>query len=83
MLIEAKVGNGYLLMTTMDVQNGLDKRVVARQMRQALLNYMASDEFQPSMQLEPETIEHFFTRQAPPVNMFTVDSPDELKPKLQ
>jgi hypothetical protein len=33
--------------------------------------------------LEPEVVEHFFTRQAPPVNMFTNDSPDELKPKLQ
>jgi hypothetical protein len=83
MLIEARVGEGRLLMTTMDITSDLDRRPVARQMRRAILNYMQSADFQPTLQLEPETIVHFFTRQAPPVNMFTKDSPDELKPKLQ
>ena len=83
MLIEAKVGKGRLLMTTMDVTTGLDRRHVARQMRQALFRYMNSSDFQPSIELSPVTIEHFFTHQAPPVNMFTNDSPDELKPKLK
>ena len=83
MLIEAKVGKGRLLMTTMDVTTGLDRRHVARQMRQALFRYMNSADFQPTLELSPATIEHFFTRQAPPVNMFTNDSPDELKPKLK
>ena len=83
MLIEARVLGGRLLMTTMDISNQLDSRPVARQMRQALLSYMQSQDFQPSLTLEPEQIEHFFTRQAPPVDMFTRDSPDELKPKLQ
>ena len=83
MMVEARVGKGRLLMTTMDVCQNLDKRIVARQMRTAILRYMQSADFQPTLELEPETIEHFFTRQAPPVNMFTNDSPDELKPKLQ
>ena len=83
MIVEARVGKGRLLMTTMDLRSDIDRRVVARQMRYALLRYMSSADFQPSLQLQPETIEHFFTRQAPPVNMFTNDSPDELKPKLQ
>jgi hypothetical protein len=56
---------------------------VARQMRHAILSYMQSTDFQPTLQLDVETIRHFYTRQAPPVNMFTNDSPDELKPKIK
>lgn len=82
MLIEARVLKGRLLMTTMDIDSDLDRRVVARQMRQAITNYMQSADFQPTLTLAPEVVSHFFTRQAPPVNMYTKDSPDELKPKL-
>ena len=83
MLIEARVLKGRLLMTTMDISNDLEHRVVARQMRKAILDYMKSDDFQPAITLTPETISHFFTRQAPAVDMFTNDSPDELKPKIK
>ena len=83
MLIEANVLNGKLLMTTMDIKSDLEHRVVARQMRQAILCYMQSDDFRPSLTLSPEVIRHFYTEQAPPVNMFTNDSPDELKPKIK
>ena len=82
MLIEAKVGKGRLLMTTMDITNDLSHRPVARQMRHAILSYMQSADFQPVLELTPEVIMDFYTKQAPPVNMFTNDSPDELKPKL-
>jgi hypothetical protein len=70
-------------MTTMDITNRLDERPVARQMHQAILRYMKSDDFRPQLELDAETIGHFFTRQAPAVNMFTNDSPDELKPKIK
>jgi hypothetical protein len=83
MIVEANVGKGRLLMTTMDISSNLNVRLVARQMRHALLSYMNSSDFKPQLTLEPETINHFFTLQAPPVNMFTNDSPDELKPKIQ
>ena len=83
MLIEARVGKGRLLMTTMDINTDLEHRPVARQMRRALMSYMQSKDFSPSLVLTPEVVSHFFTRQAPPVNMFTNDSPDELKPKLK
>jgi len=82
MLIEANVAGGRLLMTTMDITSHLDQRPVARQMRQAILRYMQSSDFRPAITLSEETIRHFFTLQAPPVNMFTNDSPDELKPKI-
>ena len=83
MLIEARVGKGRLLMTTMDITSDLEHRHVARQMRRAIIDYMQSDDFQPTLTLDEQTIGHFFTEQAPPVNMFTNDSPDELKPKIK
>ena len=82
MLIEARVGKGRLLMTTMDITNDLNHRPVARQMRHAILAYMQSSDFQPALKLAPEVIADFYAKQAPPVDMFTNDSPDELKPKL-
>lgn len=83
MMVEAKVLNGKLLMTTMDISTHLDKRIVARQMRKAIMDYMESYRFNPSMTLDVQTVAHFFTKAAPAVNMFTKDSPDELKPKLK
>ena len=82
MMVEARVGNGRLLLTTLDIENDLDRRIVARQLRQSILSYMASEDFQPSLKLDPEILHHLFERDAPAVNMFTNDSPDELKPKL-
>ena len=83
MLVEAKVLKGKLLMTTMDVTSDLEHRLVARQMRQAILAYMQSDDFQPLLTLQPKVITDLFTKDAPKVDMFTNDSPDELKPKLK
>jgi hypothetical protein len=83
MLIEANVLKGKLLMTTMDIDRDLDRRVVARQMRQAILSYMQSDDFKPSLTLDPQVITDFFTKDGPQVSMFTKESPDELKPKLK
>ena len=83
MIVEARVGKGRLLITTMDITSDLSHRHVARQMRTAILRYMQSGDFKPALTLTPEQVTHFFTRQAPPVNMFTNDSPDELKPKLK
>ena len=83
MILEANVGKGRLLMTTMDISSDLEHRLVARQMRCAILQYMQSSDFQPTLKLSADEIDTFFTREVPKVNMFTNDSPDELKPKLQ
>ena len=83
MLIEARVMKGKLLMTTMDITTDLEHRLVARQMRAAIFDYMQSADFQPSLVLDVQTIRDFYTKQAPKVNMYTKDSPDELKPKLK
>ena len=81
-LFEARVLNGRLMMTTMDLQNDLEHRLAARQMLISLLDYMNSSAFQPRHKISSEVIQHLFTRNAPPVEMFTRGTPDELKPKL-
>ena len=83
MLFEARVLKGKLMMTTFDITSNLSDRIVARQLRNSILNYMNSDEFQPSETLSPEVISHLFTNDAPKVDMFTKDTPDELKPALK
>lgn len=83
MIVEANVLGGKLLMTTIDIDSNLSKRVVARSMRRAVLEYMASDDFKPSITLDATTITNLFENEAPKVNMFTKGSPDELKPKLK
>lgn len=83
MVVEANVLNGKLFMTTMDIDNDLDKRIVARRMRNAILEYMQSNSFTPSLTLEPTVIADFFTKETAPVEMYTNETPDELKPKLK
>ena len=83
MVVEANVLKGKLLMTTMDISGNLDNRLVARQMRKAILEYMSGDDFKPTITIEPQVITDLFAKSAPAVNMFTNDSPDELKPKLK
>ena len=83
MMLEARVLNGRLLLTTLDIASDLDRRIVARQLRHSILRYMGSEDFQPTLTLSPDVLRHLFERDAPAVNMFTNDSPDELKPKFQ
>ena len=82
MLIEAKVLKGRLLMTTIDISRRLDQRPVARQLRYSILRYMQSADFQPAVSVSVDVIRHLSDREAPRIDMFTSDSPDELKPKL-
>ena len=81
MLFEANVLGGKLIMTTMDITSNLNQRLAAHQMRASILHYMNSDQFKPAFTIEPQLISDLFTKVAPPVNSFTNDSPDELKPK--
>ena len=83
MIIEASLLKGKLLMTTMDISSDLDKRLVARQMRKSILEYMQSDDFCPTMTVSADIIQHLYENQAPAVDMFTKDSPDELKPAIK
>ena len=82
MIVEANVLKGKLLMITFDINNNLNKRIVARQLRKSILEYMSSNEFKPEITLDIKVIRDLFEKEATKVNMFTKDSPDELKPKI-
>jgi hypothetical protein len=69
-------------MTSMDITSKPEKRVVARQMHKAILDYMNSDAFRPTANIAPELIQELFTKVAGDVKSYTKDSPDELKPKI-
>lgn len=82
MLVEGKMYNGRLLMTTFDIDK-LKGRPVAGEMRKAILMYMNSDDFNPSLELTPDMIKNLYENEAEPVLMYTDESPDELKPVLK
>ena len=52
-------------------------------MRASILSYMNSGKFNPKYTLDSQLITDLFTKQAPRVDMFTNESPDELKPKIK
>ena len=83
MMVEARVLRGRLLLTTLDINSDLDHRIVARQLRHSILRYMQSPHFQPTLTLQEATLRHLFEHDAPPIDLFTNDSPDELKPKFK
>ena len=82
MLFEANVLNGKVLMTSMDITSQPEKRIVARQMHKAILDYMNSDQFRPQFTVTPQQISELFTKTAGDIKSYTNDSPDELKPKI-
>ncbi len=55
-IIEAKVGNGKLLLCTMDIQHDLEKRPVAAQLRYSLLRYMEGNKFNPVTNLNENNL---------------------------
>ncbi|MDD3488580.1 MAG: beta-glucuronidase [Paludibacter sp.] len=79
MLFEAKVGNGKLMMTSMDIENQLNERPVAAQLRYSILNYMNSQAFRPEQTVDIQQIKDLYEKTAAPINFFTKGSPDELK----
>lgn len=56
LVFELRVGQGKLIMAGCDLITGLDQRPVARQMRQSLLNYMKSEQFQPRQRFTPDQV---------------------------
>ena len=61
-LLEGKVGNGKLMVCSADLQKDLDKRPAARQLRQSILQYMASDRFNPSTSLDPALVKALYQK---------------------
>ncbi|PTN08492.1 glycoside hydrolase family 2 protein [Mangrovibacterium marinum] len=81
-LFEAKVGNGKLLVTTLNID--LSNGSASAQLRQSLVNYMNSIDFNPKDELEPAVILELFEKEdRRGVNLYTKGTPDELKPSNQ
>ncbi|WP_321473599.1 hypothetical protein [uncultured Paludibaculum sp.] len=56
-VVEAAVGKGKLLAVSLDLETDLDHRPVARQLHRALLDYMSSSAFTPTVELTPVQLE--------------------------
>jgi hypothetical protein len=56
LLFETKAGKGKLMVCSADIAGNLDKRPAARQFRQSIEQYMASDKFNPAAELDLEVV---------------------------
>jgi hypothetical protein len=56
LVFEARVGEGRLLVTSVDLEHELDTNPVARQLRRSLLGYAASPRFLPQVELAIEDV---------------------------
>ncbi|TWO34538.1 hypothetical protein E1J38_001400 [Seonamhaeicola sediminis] len=57
---EAKVGNGKLVICSIDIENDLDKRPVTTLLRNNILKYISSDDFNPSTEVSAEMVKEIF-----------------------
>lgn len=59
-LWEAKVGPGQLFVCTLDIESAPQRRIVARQLKTSLVDYVKSEAFKPTMELDAKTLASFF-----------------------
>ncbi len=60
MVMEAKVGNGRLLVSTLNLGNETERSLAQKQMWKNLLDYVSSDNFQPRFTLTAEQLDMVF-----------------------
>ncbi|NWG19836.1 MAG: glycoside hydrolase [Chloroflexi bacterium] len=56
LLVEVRVNGGKLMICSMDISTDLDNRLVARQFRRSLLDYLTGSAFDPQIGVLPEDI---------------------------
>ncbi len=66
LLFEANVSGGRLMVCSMDLATDLPHRIVARQLRHSLLDYMHSEAFEPATRVKPRAIRALFRSAATP-----------------
>jgi hypothetical protein len=59
-MLEAKVGEGRLLLTTINLKDGLENDVARRGLLSSLIEYMSSEDFNPEYTLETADINKLF-----------------------
>ena len=62
LLFEAKVNDGRLMVCSADLRTDMQQRPAARQFLRSLLAYMASDQFDPAVELTPQSIKRVIGR---------------------
>ncbi len=60
LIFEAKVGNGKIILSVVDLLSNADKRPEARQLLYSLKNYMAGSSFNPDEQVNLENLKSLF-----------------------
>ncbi len=60
LLFEAQVAGGKLMVCSMDLEQDLSHRIVARQLRHSLLAYMHGDAFTPAVTVTPAAVRGLF-----------------------
>ncbi|MCX6226273.1 MAG: hypothetical protein NTV01_16250 [Bacteroidia bacterium] len=65
-IFEAKVGEGKLIFTSIDLHSGLESRPVAKQLKYSLLNYMNSADFNPLFSIKSEEILSLYSKSGYP-----------------
>ncbi len=82
MVLEVRVGNGKLLVSSADLVSDTANRIAARQLFYSIQQYMLSDKFNPEYAVDVAVIKDLFISPSREQwDSFTKDSPDELKPK--
>jgi hypothetical protein len=80
-VFEARVGQGKLIVSSSDLSAEASHGPAAAQLYKSIQNYMASAEFNPSVNVDLEVIKDLFKSGSKLVyQTYTKDSPDELKP---
>jgi len=81
LIYEARVGRGKLVVSSADLRDDLVDRPAAKQLFYSIQKYMSSDKFNPEEEVNLQVVEDVFLHPSKEtVNMYTKDSPDELKP---
>ena len=57
-LFEVKVGTGKLIFSAMDIHTNLSKRPAARHLRTSIINYMATEKFDPQQPMSREALKN-------------------------
>lgn len=80
LIFEARVGNGKLLVSSADLRADIE-RVASNQLYNSLISYMVSDKFDPKEEVDLAVVKDIMVGPSrEQYKIYTVDSPDELKP---
>ncbi|MGF2411607.1 exo-beta-1,4-galactosidase [Ferruginibacter sp.] len=82
LLFEAKLGNGKIMVTSIDLLGNLKNKPAAAQLLYSIKKYMMSNSFDPSVKIDAVLINDLVSKPSAFVfNAYTKATPDELKPK--